>query len=485
VSLSEQEKKEIQEVYIQSLKKGQFDDSDFLKAEVERLMTSEPVIVERLFSRLNLLNKDKPEEQEAIKILKLKWELENTTPSEFAVRANNDATSKQGNTNQQSGKGAEVSSQVKHSLAFAQKHAFALFVLVPVVIFTLYLILLASPRYVSQAQFIVQQNNQSPSFDPSLTMLAGLSGGAERNDPELVKAYIFSADMLSYLEQEINFVEHYASSEYDVFSRMDDDASLEDRVDYLHQHIDVSIDPTSTILTVTVQAFTAEFAHSLNSVVTERAEWFINEIGQNLAKSQLAFIEADHARVEERFKEAQTQLLSFQREYNLLDPEAEGLALQQITFELESRIAAKSAELNALKGSMSAQAPMVMKMEEELSSLRRQLRAERNRLTNTGDVEVLAGANEIGVNDILAKFSDYKINLEFALQAYTASKVSLEASRIEAYQQLKHLVRIESPTLPEDAKYPRIIYNIALLLVVLIIVFGISKLIIATAHELK
>jgi capsular polysaccharide transport system permease protein len=97
----------------------------------------------------------------------------------------------------------------------------------------------------------------------------------------------------------------------------------------------------------------------------------------------------------------------------------------------------------------------------------------------------MVGSNEIGVNDILAKFSDYKINLEFALQAYTASKVSLEASRIEAYQQLKHLVKIESPTLPEDAKYPRILYNIALLLVVLIIVFGITKLIIATAHELK
>jgi capsular polysaccharide transport system permease protein len=483
VSLSEQEKKDIQEVYIKSLQKGQFDDSAFLKSEIERLMTTEPVIVERLFSRLNLLNKDNKEELEAIKILKLKWELENTTPSEFAKSSQKERSTKQ--APESAKQETKQSAQIKQALDFLKRRAFALFVLVPVAIFTLYLVLLASPRYVSQAQLLVQQNNQTPSFDPSLSMLAGLSGGGERNDPELVKAYIFSADMLSYLEQQIDFVEHYSSDEFDMFSRLDDAATREERLDYLHQYIEVNIDPTSTILTLNVQAFSAEFAYLLNSVLTERAEWFINEIGQNLALSQLKFIEQDHARVESRFKEAQTQLLSFQREYNLLDPEAEGLALQQITFELESRIAAKSAELNALKASMSSQAPMVMKTEEELTSLRRQLRAERNRLTNTGDEEVMVGSNEIGVNDILAKFSDYKINLEFALQAYTASKVSLEASRIEAYQQLKHLVKIESPTLPEDAKYPRILYNIALLLVVLIIVFGITKLIIATAHELK
>lgn len=480
MSLSEQEKKEIQQVYIESLQPGQFDDSAFLKAEIERLMTTEPVIVERLFARLALLNKNNPAEQEAIKILKLKWELENTSPSEFAVKSDN-PTMPAPSQSQSSSK----ESQADRAVTFLKRRAFLVFVLVPVIIFALYLSLFASPRYLSQAQFLVQQNSQTPSFDPTLSMLAGFSGGSERNDPELVKAYIYSADMLQYLEQNIDFVEHYTSDEFDVFSRLSSDATLEERLSYLHDHIEVSIDPTSMILTINVQAFNAEFAHSLNTVVTERAEWFINEIGQNLAKSQLEFIESDHARVENRFKEAQTQLLSFQREYNLLDPEAEGLALQQITFALESQIAAKSAELNALKGSMSDRAPMVMKTEEELNSLRRQLRAERNRLTNTGNEEVLVGENEIGVNDILAKFSDYKINLEFALQAYTASKVSLEASRIEAYQQLKHLVRIQSPTTPEDAKYPRIIYNIALLLVSLIIVFGITKLIIATAHELK
>jgi capsular polysaccharide transport system permease protein len=91
----------------------------------------------------------------------------------------------------------------------------------------------------------------------------------------------------------------------------------------------------------------------------------------------------------------------------------------------------------------------------------------------------------LSVSQILAKFSDYKINMELALQAYTSSQVSLEKSRIEAYRQLKYLVTVESPTNPQDAKYPEVLYNISLFLVVTLMIFGIGRIIIATVTELR
>ncbi|MFC4700077.1 lipopolysaccharide biosynthesis protein [Glaciecola siphonariae] len=475
MSLTEQEKQVIQNKYIESLKPGQFENTEFLMSEVERLMMTEPVIVQRLLARLRMLNRDKPKVLEAIKSLELKWEVENTAPSNITQK----------NKSQVKTAPQEVSG-AKRYLDFAKKRALLLFVLVPVAIYSFYLVLLASSGYVSQAQLLVQQSDKPmAAIDPAFALLGGLGNGGGRNDTELVKAYIFSADMLIYLEQNVDLVEHYSSREFDYFSRLDADATLEDKLTYLSKKVSVSIDAASSILTVSVTAFDAEFAQALNKAITDRAEWFINEIGLNLAKAQLTFIESEHARVEQRLQEAQSRLLKFQREYNLLDPEAEGAALQQITFALESQIAAKSAELSALKGSMSEQAPMVVKMREQLESLKRQLRAERNRLTNAGSEQVSRNGNEVGVNDILAKFSDYKIDMEFALQSYSASKVSLEASRMDAYQQIKYLVLVESPTLPEDAKYPRVFYNISLLFVTLIIIFGVAKLIIATADELK
>lgn len=77
------------------------------------------------------------------------------------------------------------------------------------------------------------------------------------------------------------------------------------------------------------------------------------------------------------------------------------------------------------------------------------------------------------------------MNVELALQAYTGSLVSMEQSRIEAYRQLKYLVMIESPTLPEDATYPKKTYNLLLFLIVNIMIFSIVKIVIAMIKELK
>jgi capsular polysaccharide transport system permease protein len=75
--------------------------------------------------------------------------------------------------------------------------------------------------------------------------------------------------------------------------------------------------------------------------------------------------------------------------------------------------------------------------------------------------------------------------MELALKAYTSSQVSLEKSRIEAYRQLKYLVTIESPTKPQEAKYPEIIYNISLFLAINLMIFGIGRIVIATVSELR
>lgn len=47
-------------------------------------------------------------------------------------------------------------------------------------------------------------------------------------------------------------------------------------------------------------------------------------------------------------EKAKTELLNFQQHYNLLDPVAEGAAVQQIAYGLEGQIASLEAELKNL-----------------------------------------------------------------------------------------------------------------------------------------
>lgn len=355
---------------------------------------------------------------------------------------------------------------------------FVIFVIFPTLFFTLYQVFGATERYESQAKVIVQQPDSMATMDSGMALLSGLGVPTGGSDAELVKAYIYSNDMIKYLNDELALREHYAQPFVDYFSRIHDSDSREDLYQFYQKHIEVISDDKSGVITINSQGFDSEYAQTLSNTIVKRAEWFINSIGHQLADAQLGFIQGEHKLIEQRLAEAQKELLIFQQKYNLLDPTAEGIAMQQITYTLEGQIAVKQTEIKTLKAVMSANAPQVKGLENELLALKSQLASERNKLSQSGQ-------KDIPVSEILSKFTDYKIKMELALQAYTSSQISLEKSRIEAYRQIKYLIVVEQATLSEEHKYPDVIYNVSLFLLLLSLFFGIGKIIISTVNELK
>jgi capsular polysaccharide transport system permease protein len=360
-------------------------------------------------------------------------------------------------------------------------------VVIPFLIFSLYQLLLASPRYESQAQLIVKEPNGMSTLDPAMAVMSGFGLSSDNSDTQLVKSYIHSNDMLAFLESELNISLHFSDNQYDLISRLSASASRETQLKFFLDKVAIEIEEKSQVITIKAQSFEPEVAHQLTQVIVKRAEWYINEVSRNLAKEQLDFVQQEHALIQKKWRDAKSVLLEFQRRYNLLDPEAEGLALQQISYQLEGQITVKKTELRALSISMSKDAPLALQAKVELDSLIQQLDKERSRLTEASTIADIGSSepSSMGVGQILAKYSDYKIELELALQGYTSSLISLEKSRIEAYRQLKYLVVVETPTVPEEAAYPDIQYNLVLMLVLQIMLFGIGKIILATVNELK
>ncbi|WP_252029063.1 lipopolysaccharide biosynthesis protein [Vibrio sp. SCSIO 43135] len=365
-------------------------------------------------------------------------------------------------------------------------NSFKVFVVFPVLLFTFYQTIWASPRYESRAQLIVQQPDGMATMDASMALLSGLGVNTANTDTQLAQAYIYSNDMLTFLNNELGLREHFEGNG-DFFSRMHAWNSQEDFIAYFAKRVVVEIDEKSQVITVYSQAFTEDFAQRLATAIADKAEWYINDIGHQLADAQLKFIRGEHEIVEQRLQKAQTDLLTFQQQYNLLNPEAEGSALSQIAYGIEGQIASKRAELKALKSIMSESAPQVVNLENQLRALVSQLDVEKQRLTQQGQTSVAPEheGDQLSVSEVLAKFADLKIELELALKAFTSSTISLEKSRIEAYRQLKYLVVVESPTLPEDNSYPQAIYNITLLSVLLLMLYGIGRIVFATIEELK
>jgi len=352
-----------------------------------------------------------------------------------------------------------------------------LFVIFPWLIFALYQIIWASPRFESQSQLVVKQPDSMATLDPSMAILSGLGMSQGSQDSQLVQAYIYSNDMLQYVDEKLSLKDHYTNSGSDFFSGLHFWSSNEDFLSYYHKHVLVNIDDISSVITVTTDAFSSEFAQQLNKLIVTRAEWFINSVGQNLAKEQLKFVQGEHDLVGEKLEKIKSELLAFQSKHHLLDAEATGIAFQQIAYSLESNISAKKTELYTLRATLAEEAPEIQIVKTTIHALEQQLADENRRISGGSGKETIA--------TILTIFSDHKIKLELVLQAYASSLISLEKSRMEAYRKLQYLVVVESSTLPDDNKYPEVIYNLSLFAVVLLLLFGIGQISMATIRELS
>lgn len=360
------------------------------------------------------------------------------------------------------------------------KHNKILILIFPWVLYALYLTLISAPQYESQSQLIIKSSDGGSSFDPSsLLMATGVAGSAGGNESQLVVAYIKSADMVAFLDTAIGLREHYMSDEADIFSGLSSSHKQEDFNTFYLEHINVTVDSASSVITLKTRAFNPEYAQIINQAIVDKAEQFINNINNDLAKSKLSFAKGEHEIVEQKLQKAKTDILGFQSKYNVLDPTAEGAAFQQIAFSLEATLAQKKAQLSTMSTMMSDAAPEIINVKREINALQKEVEKQKERLsTAEGESEALS------VTELMAQYSNLQVQLQLAIQAYSSSLITLENARVETYQKLQHMVTVESPTLPDDNAYPTVLYNLVLFAVALLLIYGIVRIVVATIREL-
>ena len=354
-------------------------------------------------------------------------------------------------------------------------------VVVPMVIGTLYLGLLAADRYVSVS--IVGLRSSS---DPGAA-LAGVAGvasllssvsGSGSQDTYFVLDYMQSMNLLRKLDERLGLRKHYEAEMRDPLFRLWGSASQEYFLDYYRSRVSVTINENSSALVVQAEGFDPEFAFRLNSAILEEAEQFVNEYSHRIARENLRFAESEFARAGDRLQKAKVELLAFQNRHKLLDPMALAQASGAVTAELQGQITKAEAEMRSLQSFLNNDAPQVAALRAQLKSLREQLDVERRRGTS-GDNDKRSER----LNELALEFKALELQAEIALDAYKAALAAVEASRIEASRKLKALVVIEPPTLPERADYPRRWYNFVTLLVGCLLLLAVVRLVISTIQE--
>ena len=353
----------------------------------------------------------------------------------------------------------------------AKLGSFALVILLTLLVIGYYSFT-ASPRYVSQIQFVVKQasNNELP--------LAGLTAiGAtspSMRDALILKKYIESSEMAIALNDRISLQAHYESDSWDVISRLNLNSTQEAYLEYFLQHINVNYDDMSEILLVEIQSFDPEYSQEIANALISISESFINHLGKDMAKQQQAYAEEEVDRTYQQLKGEQVKLIAFQDKFKLFNPEAQSMALVGAINTLEGELITSQTELKSLMAYMQPTAAEIKAKQYKVDALKQQLAQERLKLTDQ---------DQKSLNKVNVDFKEIELNAMLASDLYKSTLVSLEMVRAESFKKLKHLLIVEYPRIAQEDAYPKRLHSIFTWFAILLLTYFVGRLVLAIIKD--
>ncbi len=354
--------------------------------------------------------------------------------------------------------------------------AFLVVVVTPTALAAFYYLLLASPRYVSEARFIVRAPAQGqPSSLGVALQGVGLSAGPV--DSFAVHEFINSRDGLRQALKLTDVKAMFADRGADIFSRFPrpfEKPSDESLFKTYQRFVDVGYDSTTGISTLRVEAFRPEDAQRLSNVLLAGGEGVVNALNKRAQADSVA--EATRAQISarERLAAAQARLVAFRNAEGLIDPR---LAVEEsgtIISSLQARVANLKAERDRLAAE-APNSPQLPALSGQISAYERQIQAERAKMT--GNSQSLAPR--------ISQYEDLTLEREFAGKELTQANAAVLSAEQDARRQRLYLERIVNPNLPDTSTEPRRVRAIITILFSTLLAYGVGWLMWAGVREHK
>ncbi|MDC5812473.1 capsule biosynthesis protein [Vibrio europaeus] len=350
----------------------------------------------------------------------------------------------------------------------SKQRSFMLVVLLPTLLAALYYCFIAAGLYVVESRFAVK-GNEMQQFD----MLSGLAGipaqGGSATDSYIVQDYVQSIDIVNAIGKNLDLEAIFNHPDADWLSAMGYQPTLDEQLNYWRKRVSVSYDPTTTIITLKVRAFSARDAKKLAEAVLEKSEMLVNNLSEAARADDLKFADKEVKRAEERVTIVRMAMNDFRNEVKDLDPTQTASAKMMLIGELEVQLAKAQAELNALISYMDETAPAVLTLTRQVKALTQQIHLEKKNIT--GDSKT-----QPALSGVFADYEPLLVERTFAEKAYTSAMASLEAARVEAARKHRYLATFVEPIHPDNAVEPKRVKSIATVLIAALMSWAIGLL---------
>ncbi|WP_335338079.1 hypothetical protein [Sphingobium baderi] len=349
-------------------------------------------------------------------------------------------------------------------------------VVIPTLLAALYFGLLASDVYISESRFIVRSPDKpAPTGFGVLLKGASLAGAGE--EIYAAQDYVASRDALQALNKDGAFTRAYGTTAVSFFDRFNAGGfhpTFEDLYKYYEKKVSVAHDTTSSIVTLTVRAFTPRDAQHFNEQLLEMAEATVNKLNDRGRQDLIRFASREVDDAKAKSQAAALALSAYRNQAGVVDPEKQATVQIQMISKLQDELIATRTQLLELRA-FAPQNPQV----EVLVTRARGLSGEIDE-----QLGLVAGSQK-SLSSRAAQYQRLALESQFADKQLASAMTSLEEARNEARRKQAYVERIVQPNLPDDALEPRRLRGIISTFILGIVAWGVISMLIAGVLEHK
>ncbi|MWV26655.1 hypothetical protein [Aurantiacibacter rhizosphaerae] len=331
----------------------------------------------------------------------------------------------------------------------------ALFGLLPVLLALAYFAFIKENYFQTEASFAIQTVNSSPQ-SPAASILGIGGGGGGMTDGYRVREYLQSAEVMQIMEKEHGYLSHF-HGEPTGNPRLD--------LDFYRNRIGIQADQQEGILTLTVEAVSAEDAVRYADILLELARAKVRDISRSIDEDQLADLVSVQEDAQDQLNLAQARVQEVQIRQAELDPRVSAEGIYTIINNLEVQLAEADAQRQALLSNGLTESPFLPRLNARVQALENQIAEQQKRLGGSG------GDTSLGRS--VAAFETAVAERDAAAETLASARSTVQQARLRGLEQRKYLVVIAQPMQPvarEESRLLDILLILAAALVAILIV---------------
>jgi capsular polysaccharide transport system permease protein len=354
--------------------------------------------------------------------------------------------------------------------------SFVALVIVPAVISSLYLFLLASNQYVSEVEFAVRGSIEKLPGADTLGTAGGLAYMNSNQEVYAIADYIRGPSAAGDVDRAVDLRRVFRAGGADWLTRLRDKASAEDLRHYWNSMVTVTTEPSSGLVSVAVRAFTPQDAVNIATAIRRNSEVLVNRMQQR-PRTDLVDKSQEEVRVaREQAAEARAAVTHYRNAQASVDPLDTARSVAGNVAELSRELVGLDVELTTAKATMGPTAPNIANLQAHRDSVKEQIRGLERRIASVDASDHTAAA-------LLVDYDRLEIERTLAEKQVSVAERILDQVRAESNSHQVYIDVIEGPTLPQSALFPERGTILAQIMTILIACWGVISFAAASVGE--